>query len=88
MSTRPVDPHDVERLLGPIADHGVARILAAGATTDELVEAWERLTQEDGVVARVGQAPERVQRLMETLREVWEDEADEDEEVDDVEPTP
>jgi hypothetical protein len=76
---RAVERHDVEHLLGPIADHGLARILATGGTPDELVEAYERLTQEDGVIVRhPGTAAGRVLELMDAIAEVWDEDEDEE----------
>lgn len=68
---------DIRRLLGPIDDHLVAEIEAAGATMAELEEVAAHLAQETDVAAEMrrtlsGRALE-IYRLLQSREALWDE---------------
>ena len=67
----------IVRELGPLDDLTIARVLAVGATPEEIVEVRERLQANDGL-ERVPPSSPRVSAVLDIVQPVWESE-DEDE---------
>jgi hypothetical protein len=72
-SRNPADAEDIVRVLGDLHEPGVATILQVRPTVAELIEARERVEQENGVPYRLGEPSARVMLLMELIRGIEED---------------
>lgn len=72
MQSRPAEVEEITHLVGSLDDIVIAKILATHATADELREAWERLTQDDGIAQHhPGMVSARVLQLMEIIEDAW-----------------
>ena len=74
-----VSASEVRHVVGDFDDLVVARIMATGASREELIEAVERAQAEDGRPVDVEGASKRVLDLIAMLRDEWSEEEAEEE---------
>lgn len=66
----------IVRELGPLDPLTIARVLAIGATPEEIVEVRERLEANDGL-DRVPASSSRVSAVLDIIQPIWDAEDDE-----------
>lgn len=66
----------IVRELGPLDELTIARVLAVGATAEEIVEVRERLESNDGL-DRVPASSPRVRAVLDLVQPIWDAEDDE-----------